>query len=117
MLESVRELRQRGGCACIQIIWPDPRNGFLYTLPGTDPDNNGQGLVGGRWKPLEGEVGLGKPLADTRSGLGVRVDPGKFLRGSSPGGANFWSGDVGGDPPYGEEPGGFPPQVGAMYHG
>ena len=107
----------RGGCARFQSIRPAPRNCVLFPLPGAEPDSNLQRLSGGRWKPAEGKVDLGTSIKDIRSGGGGFTDLGEFLLGGSPGGTPFWVGYVGDNYPYGKVPGGFPPLIGAMYHG
>ena len=106
----------RGGCTCAQSIQPDPHNSVLFTLPRSDPDGDRQQLSDGHWKPSQGEAELGTSCADHRLGGGGCAHLRDILLGGSPGNAPFRFGDVGGDPPYGEYPEGFPPPSGAVDH-
>ena len=59
---------------------------------------------------------MGTSLVDPRVGGGGRTDLGEVLLVSSPGGTPFRVRDVGGYPPYGEDPGVFPRPGGATDH-
>ena len=60
---------------------------------------------------------MGTTLTDLRVGGGGHANLGEVLLCGSKGVTYFWIRDVGGDPPYGEVPGGSPPPGAAMYHG
>ena len=66
---------------------------------------------------MEGETGIGTSLVGTKTRGSGRMELGEVLLGGSPGDAPFWAGDVGGDPPYVENLGGFNPLYGKSITG
>ena len=60
---------------------------------------------------------MGPSIVDPRSGGGGRADLRDVLLGGSPGDTHFRVGYMGGNPPYGEDPVGFPLPGGMMDHG
>ena len=74
-------------------------------------------LASGSFQPEEGKAVLGTSIKDPREEGGERANLKEVLLRGIPGETYFWVGDVGGDPPYGEDPGGFLPLGGSMYHG
>ena len=77
----------------------------------------GQRLAGGSQQHLEGEADLGTSLGDPRVGGGVCTYLGEVLLGGIPGNDTFGVRDGGGgDPPYGEDTGEFPPLGGMTDH-
>ena len=100
-----------------QSIRPAPRNYFLFPLPGSDPDGDGQQLDRGCCKPAEVKAGLGKYITDPREGGGGRAELGEGLLVDSPGDTPFRVRDVGGDYVYGKHPGEFPMSGGETDNG
>ena len=77
-------------------------------------DNNWLEIVGNLQKE---SMDWERLFADTRAGGGRCVDLGEVLLGGSPCNDTFGVKNVGGDPPYGEYPGGFIQPGGMMDHG